>query len=214
VRGWTVAIALVLAAAPFHAQPKQGPFGSVAGGEFTASLSRGVERILVRVGPTPVACEVAADRATATCDIPTTLGPGLWPVEIETITEGRVSLARAIVELRVPSITAAEPLIARPGSTLELEIEAPIPTGEPVELLVLGSGFERVIEPQLVRGTRLRVRLPRAEIPGRPVLQLRVRDMVSEPFAGLVVNRWLALAMSWSRASAPASSSASRSRWG
>ena len=198
MRSWGLAVALELVGSPLCAQPALGPFGSVAGGEFTASLRPGVERVFVQVGPTPVACELAATRAEMTCDLPTTLGPGSWPVEIDVVlADGQRAIARAIVELRVPMIVAAEPQIARPGATIELELEAPIPTGEPVELLVLGDGVELVLEPQLVRAARLRARLPNTRLPAQPLLELRVRDLRSQPYVGLIVNHWLALAMSW-----------------
>jgi hypothetical protein len=202
MRSW-LAAALALVGTTSDAQPAVGPFGSVAGGEFTTSLSPGVEKISVQVGPTPVGCEIAADHKTAACDIPATLGPGLWPVEIEALIGGERAFTREIIELRVPAIVSAEPSFAAPGATIELQLEAPIPDDEPVELLILGEDFGRVVEPRLVRPSRLRVRLPKLELPQQPALVIRVRDMQSEPFHGLVVNRWFALARSWFRLLVP-----------
>ena len=176
------------------------PFGSVAGGEFTLSFGAHTDVLHVQVGPTPVGCELASDGLSATCHVPTTLGPGAWPVEIELRSDGALRATRTIVELRVPAIVRAEPALAAPGDVIELELEAPIPDGEPLELLVHGLALapERVLEPQLVRPTRLRVRLP-DRMAKNPVLSLRVRGETSEPFAGIRVDRVMSLFWRWLR---------------
>jgi hypothetical protein len=183
-------------AASASAQLAPGPFGNIAGGKFELTLSVPADALYVQVGPTPVGCELAADARSANCEIPTTLGPGAWPVEIEQISNGERLDTRAIVELRVPAIVRSEPALAAPGDTIEFALEAPIPDDEPLELLVHGPEFERVLEPRLVRASRLRVRLP-DRMPESPTLSLRVRGETSEPFGGLRVNRVLSALFRW-----------------
>ncbi len=189
----------IASALAVQAQPAPGlrHVGSIAGGEFTLDFPVPAETLSVDVGPTPVACELDADRRRARCQVPTTLGPGFWPADAEFSAAGQYFRLRTIVELRVPAIVSATPSWVPPGAMIELEMEGPLPTGEPVELLIRGEGYERVVLPKLVRSARLRARLPDGEMPEAPTLQLRVRDTESEPFRGLLVNRWLSFALAY-----------------
>jgi hypothetical protein len=169
---------------------------TVAGGEFRLHFTHPIDSLSADVGPTPVACTLDKERERATCQTPTTLGPGLWPVDVELAVGGDHQRERRIIELRVPSIVAVEPQWVRGGSWLEITLEAPLPNGEPVELSILGPRYERSLEPQLLRPTRLGARLPR-DLPDSPTLKLRVRDMESAPFHGLVANAWVRFALGY-----------------
>jgi hypothetical protein len=177
--------------------PERGRYPStVAGGEITIDFGEPIDSLSADVGPTPTACALDETGKQATCRVPATLGPGLWPVDVELTRDGSRRMIREIIELRVPAIVSVEPRYVRGGRWIELALEAPLPNGEPVELWIRGTGFEHSVKPQQLRPSRLRARLP-SDLPASPTLRLRVRDQESEPFAGLVSNAWVSFALGY-----------------
>ncbi len=204
-RAWALA-ALSLAAAfagqaePVNQRPwpqRPGRIQSVAGGEVTLAFAEALERVSADIGATPAACRLDAARTRATCGVPATLGPGLWPVDVEYRLGGRYFRERSIVELRVPAIVKVTPVWVSPGATIEIDLEAPLPNGDSTLLIVRGPDFERAVPVQQLRPARLRARLPSGALPRTPILQLRVRDLESAPWAGILANRWVSLAVAY-----------------
>ncbi|HEU4431687.1 MAG TPA: hypothetical protein VFT98_23215 [Myxococcota bacterium] len=122
---------------------------------------------------------------------------GTWPLDAEIGLEGRYVSARHLLDLRVPAVIRSSRQLVAPGDTIELDLEAPIPTGEELEVIFRGPQLDEIVRPQQLLSTRLRVRVPARVAAEVPQIVLRVRDVESAPFIGIAVKRWMRWVRGW-----------------